>query len=108
MKALQIILLLVAAILAGVAAGFVARPAVEKSGALNLLTRGTAPDARETGLENRVAVTALGRLEPETEIIQVGVPAGSRVERLGEKVKEGAFVTRGEPLAYLDSYAELV
>jgi HlyD family secretion protein len=51
-------------------------------------------------------VTALGRLEPESQIIQVSAPVGSRIERLGERVKDGAVVTEGEPLAYLDSYSE--
>src|SRR5262249_4720637 len=52
-------------------------------------------------------ITALGRLEPESEIIDVGAPAGSRIDRLGPKVKEGAIVNRDDPLAYLDSHKEL-
>jgi HlyD family secretion protein len=53
----------------------------------------------------RTKVTALGRLEPGTEIISVGLPAGSRVERLA--VKEEEWVTQGQPLAYLDSHDEM-
>jgi HlyD family secretion protein len=53
----------------------------------------------------RTAVTALGRLEPESEIVAVGLPAGSRVDRL--LVEEGAWVGKGEPLAYLDSHGEM-
>jgi HlyD family secretion protein len=50
-------------------------------------------------------VTARGRLEPETEIVAVGLPTGTRVQRL--EVTEDRWVKKGEPLAYLDSYDEL-
>jgi HlyD family secretion protein len=51
------------------------------------------------------AVTALGRLEPESEIVAVGGVAGGRIERLA--VKEGDYVASGAILAYLDSHAEM-
>ncbi len=50
-------------------------------------------------------VNALGRLEPESEIIDVSAPAGSRIDRLA--VKEGDAVNKDAPLAYLDSHDEL-
>lgn len=52
----------------------------------------------------RVAVAALGRLEPEGEVFRVSGPTGERVGRL--EVQEGDAVTAGQPLAYLESYEE--
>lgn len=52
----------------------------------------------------QVAVTALGRLEPEGEVVTVGGPAGDRIGRLD--VQEGDFVQQGAILAYLESYDE--
>ena len=49
-------------------------------------------------------VVALGRLEPASELVAVGAPAGSRIARL--VVKEGDAVEQGAPLAYLNSHAE--
>ncbi len=49
-------------------------------------------------------VSALGRLEPQGEVISVGVPLGHRLDRL--VVVEGQQVESGEVLAYLDSYPE--
>src|SRR5262249_20740822 len=99
---------LIVALAAG-AAGYMSRPTIEKTGWLGPRSGGLAADDKDSAQPvPRPAVTALGRLEPETEIIGVGLTAGSRVERLGEKVAEGAFVTKGEPLAYLDSYSELL
>jgi HlyD family secretion protein len=51
------------------------------------------------------AVAALGRLEPESEIIDVGLPAGTRLDRVA--VKEGEWVSKGKELAYLDSHGEM-
>jgi HlyD family secretion protein len=51
------------------------------------------------------AVSALGRLEPEGEVIQVFAPAsveGARVERLN--VRHGQRLRRGDIIAVLDSY----
>jgi HlyD family secretion protein len=60
---------------------------------------GTAPPGRPA------QVVARGRLEPGTEIIAVGLPAGSQVARLA--VREGDWVEKDTPLAYLDSYGEM-
>ena len=54
---------------------------------------------------SRVAVTAVARLEPSTEVIDVGAPQGSRIGRL--MVKEGDMVAVDAPLAYLDSHLEM-
>ena len=51
-------------------------------------------------------VAALGRLEPESKIIDVGATPGVRIGRFEDGVKEGATVKEGDVLAYLDSYAE--
>jgi HlyD family secretion protein len=53
---------------------------------------------------DRVAVAALGRLEPEGEVIDVGAPAGDRLGRL--LVVEGQTVKAGEVLGYLETHAE--
>ncbi|WP_088894077.1 ABC exporter membrane fusion protein [Leptolyngbya ohadii] len=53
-------------------------------------------------------VTALGRLEPEGEVIQIAAPLsldGDRVSQL--RVKEGMWVEAGQPIAVLDSYQSL-
>lgn len=53
----------------------------------------------------KLAVTALGRLEPEGEVTSLTAPAsnnGVRVERL--LVKEGDAVKAGQLLAYLENY----
>jgi HlyD family secretion protein len=53
-------------------------------------------------------VTALGRLEPEGEIVQLSAPVsaeGSRVDQL--LVKEGDRVRKGEVIAVLNSYNTL-
>jgi HlyD family secretion protein len=52
----------------------------------------------------QVSVVALGRLEPEGEIIKVGGPTTERIARL--EVAEGDVVKRGDVLAYLESYEE--
>ena len=51
-------------------------------------------------------VAALGRLEPEGHIINVGAPAGARVDRFEAGVRVGARVSKGDVLAYLDTYDE--
>jgi len=53
----------------------------------------------------RTKVASLGRLEPSTQVIAVGLPAGSRVQRL--TVHEGEWVYKDHILAYLDSYNEM-
>ncbi len=66
---------------------------------------------RDTNIKNqeaprpqRVKVLALGRLEPEGEILSVAGPLGERIARL--EVSEGDFVKAGQVLAYLESYNE--
>ena len=54
----------------------------------------------------KVAVTALGRLQPQDKITYLSAPNsinGVRVEKL--LVKEGDNVKKGQPLAYLENYA---
>lgn len=57
-----------------------------------------------------VAVTALGRLEPQGEVIQLSAPAsttgGARVEQL--LVKEGDKVRAGQAIALLDGHARSI
>jgi HlyD family secretion protein len=52
----------------------------------------------------RACVTALGRLEPEGEVVDISVPAGDRLDRL--LVRENELVEAGQILAYLSSHAE--
>lgn len=64
---------------------------------------------RQSALEDvaepqRVAVAALGRIEPEGEVFRVSGPTGERVGQL--IVQEGDIVAAGQPLAYLESYGE--
>ena len=105
MKRILLVVFGVAALITG--GGYFGLPYLQRTGYLGSLGKDPRSTAGADG-ESRSAVTALGRLDPVTEIIGVGIPAGSRVDRLGDKVKEGAFVKRGEPLAYLDSYPELL
>ena len=63
-------------------------------------------ESSESGLElpPRSAVSALGRLEPESEIHDVSAPTG-RLMRLD--VEEGSVISAGDPLAYLDTHGEM-
>jgi HlyD family secretion protein len=49
-------------------------------------------------------VTALGRIEPAGEVFKIGGPSGERIGQL--LVKEGQYVTAGQPIAVLESYTE--
>jgi HlyD family secretion protein len=67
------------------------------------------PPAQDTTVEEvappqQVSVVALGRLEPQGEVIKVGGPTTERIARL--EVAEGDVVKQGEVLAYLESYEE--
>ncbi|MFM7425635.1 MAG: HlyD family efflux transporter periplasmic adaptor subunit [Elainella sp.] len=75
-------------------------------GAIRLLgQRQAAAPAPETApLPQRIEVAALGRLEPQSEVIRVGGPAGERIQRM--EVRQGDRVEAGEVLAYLESYGE--
>lgn len=50
------------------------------------------------------SVTALGRVEPQGEVITIGGSVGERIAQL--LVKDGQQVKAGDVLAYLDSYQE--
>ncbi|HEV3443830.1 MAG TPA: efflux RND transporter periplasmic adaptor subunit [Gemmataceae bacterium] len=56
----------------------------------------------------RHLVSALGRLEPEGDVVDIGVGALSTDRLLRLEVVEGQFVKQGDVLAYLDSYTERV
>lgn len=55
-------------------------------------------------LPERVEVVALGRLEPQGEVIRIGGPTGERISQM--KVQQGDQVQSGDVLAQLDSYGE--
>lgn len=65
-----------------------------------------APDTpvEEVAPPQQVSVVALGRLEPQGEVIKVGGPTTERIARL--EVAEGDVVKQGDVLAYLESYEE--
>ncbi|XFA71847.1 ABC exporter membrane fusion protein [Thermosynechococcaceae cyanobacterium Okahandja] len=71
------------------------------------LQRAAEEEANSAALLNPVSdrITALGRLEPEGEVIAVSAP--TMTERLGQLlVQEGDRVVAGQVLAYLDTYPE--
>lgn len=55
-------------------------------------------------LPQRQEVVALGRLQPQGDVIRVGGPTGERIQHL--TIQEGDFVEEGAVLAYLESYEE--
>lgn len=63
----------------------------------------TAADKKDSEAGQRT-ITALGRVEPEGEVVKVGGPAGERILRL--LVQEGQQVKKGQAIAYLESYPE--
>lgn len=52
----------------------------------------------------RTSITALGRIEPQGEVVTVSGPTGERIGQL--LVKEGQQVQADQPLAYLENYQE--
>src|SRR3954451_12629134 len=102
MKAIRTLILLTVTALAGAVAGYFGHPYLQEYGFPQLGETHELRPSLKTGGDR--TVTALGRLEPESQIVQVSALPGSRVERLSETVKDGATVVKGEPLAYLDSY----
>ncbi|MEO1521326.1 MAG: efflux RND transporter periplasmic adaptor subunit [Cyanobacteria bacterium J06633_2] len=60
--------------------------------------------AEEVTAPQRVAVAALGRLEPDGEVFRISGPTGERVGRL--EVNEGDIVVARQAIAYLESYEE--
>ena len=71
-------------------------------------TAPTAPTAATTAASNKEqarAISALGRLEPQGEVLKVASPSAlgtSRIVKL--MVKEGDTVKQGQVIAILDSY----
>jgi HlyD family secretion protein len=61
-----------------------------------------APPSRQAPSD--LPVVALGRLEPEGGVIQIGGPPGDRLSRI--LVKEGEEVEEGQELVYLQSYSD--
>ena len=53
---------------------------------------------------DQLGITALGRIEPEGEILNISGPSGERILRL--LVQQGQRVAQGQPIAYLESYPE--
>lgn len=54
-------------------------------------------------------IAALGRLEPEAEVIQLSAPLALDGDRLAElKVKEGDWVATGQVVAVMDSRNRLI
>ena len=70
----------------------------------NETTDGATSTTTKADAPNRVAVAALGRLEPRGEVIRVSGPTGDRIGLL--EVRRGTWVETGDILAYLESHAE--
>jgi len=62
------------------------------------------PVVEVTPLPQRVTVAALGRLEPQNEVIRVSGPTGERIGQL--RVAKGDLVQAGQVIAVLESYNE--
>jgi HlyD family secretion protein len=60
--------------------------------------------AAQSEQTERVSVAALGRVEPQGEVIVVSGPMGERLASL--EVDRGDWVIAGDPIAYLESYQE--
>jgi HlyD family secretion protein len=67
-------------------------------------TRRSVDKKAVTTLPQRVEVVALGRLEPQGQVVRVGGPTGERIQQLN--IKEGDRVVKGAVLGYLESYPE--
>lgn len=63
-----------------------------------------ASNTPEPSSEKSRAISALGRIEPAGQVIQVSGPTGERVLRL--LVQEGQQLEKGETIAFLESYPE--
>ncbi len=97
MRAITILLLLTG-ILLGAGAGYFGHEWLSTPATASRTAPTPSSDSSDT-------VVARGRLEPGSELIAVGLPPGSRVERL--LVTEDQPVQEGDSLAYLDSHDEL-
>ena len=62
------------------------------------------PATLEESLPDRVEVVALGRIEPQGEVLRIGGPSGERIAEL--RVAEGTEVQAGAVLAVLESNGE--
>ncbi|WP_036477821.1 ABC exporter membrane fusion protein [Myxosarcina sp. GI1] len=72
--------------------------------ALRQFSTSQSEPAPETVTPKITTVTALGRLEPSGEIIQISAPSASEGNRVEELlVKEGNKITKGQTIAILDS-----
>ncbi len=70
-------------------------------------TSGRAASAPPKKAPAIIAVTGLGRLEPQGEVIKLSAPQYSTGVRVGKLlVKEGDKVSAGQPIAILDVYEE--
>lgn len=75
-----------------------------------LISRIAADRAEQAAIEaaapppQQVTVAALGRIEPEGEVVRVGGPAGERIAQM--LVAEGDYVQQNQILAYLESFEE--
>lgn len=94
----QILGVLGVAIALGVTGLGILKLSVFDSAETNQTATQTAP------IPQRQEVVALGRLEPQGEVIRVGGLSGERIQRL--TVKVGDFVEQGAVLAYLESHDE--
>jgi HlyD family secretion protein len=86
--------------LAGLAAGVI----IVVGGGWLLFHRG--PDPIPPRHDPPARVSALGRLEPAGDIINVSGPAGARIDRYDPAVRDGAKIKQGDVIAYLDTYPE--
>lgn len=62
----------------------------------------TKPSANPDNPPRTRDIVALGRLEPENRVVEIGVAGDERLQEL--LVKQGQFVKAGEVLAYVESY----
>jgi HlyD family secretion protein len=64
---------------------------------------GASASRADAGAEEKKSVVGMGRIEPADGVIDVGATMGDRLGHILEKVKEGAQVEEGQPLAELES-----
>ncbi len=93
-------------LLLGVAAGFVAGGLITRCVSFwpGVSVSSSRQESSSRQLPSDLPVVALGRLEPEGGVIQIGGPPGDRLSRI--LVKEGEDVEEGQELVYLQSYSD--
>lgn len=87
--------------------GGLAAIALLGTGAMRLISVVSAPDEPDPATiqaPQRVEVVALGRIEPQGEVLRIGGPTGERIAEL--RVNRGSQVKAGDVLAVLESYDE--